>query len=453
MRSSATWSTRLSFLLAAIGAAVGLGNIWKFPYMTGTNGGAAFVIVYLVCVVAIAIPILIAELMLGRRGRASPPTAMAAVARESGAGGAWSLVGWLGAGAGFLIVSFYSVIAGWALAYVAKTAGGSLVGAGPEGSAALFAALQASPGTLTAWHTVFMILTVVVVARGLNRGIEAAVQILMPALFLMLAAIVAYAAVAGDFASAWAFLFRFELDQVHGGVVLMAVGQAFFSIGVSMGIMMMYGAYLPKGEPIPAQSVLIALADTLVAVLAGLAIFPLVFAHGLDPAEGPGLIFVTLPIAFGNMPFGALFGTLFFVLLVFAALTSAIALIQPMVARLQEHPAISPTAGAVLVGFAAWLLGIVSVLSFNLWADVRPLSWLSGFAAYTPYDLIDYVTANIMMPVGGMLIAAFAGWLVRRDVLQEEFPDMGPRVFRAWRFSARFVAPLAILLVFLANLT
>lgn len=453
MPSSATWSTRLSFLLAAVGAAVGLGNIWKFPYMTGTSGGAAFVLVYLLCVVVIAIPILIAELMLGRRGRASPPSAMAAVAAECQRARGWSLVGWLGASAGFFIVSFYSVIAGWALAYVFTTAGGSLAGVGAEGSAAVFDTLKASPGRLTFWHSVFMVLTVVIVARGLNRGIEAAVRILMPALFVMLLVMVAYAAAAGDFAAGWGFLFRFDTAALNGGVVLSAIGQAFFSIGVSMGLMMMYGAYLPAGEPIPRYSVLIAVADTLVALLAGLAIFPLVFAHGLDPAEGPGLIFVTLPIAFGNMPSGALFGSVFFVLLVFAAVTSAIALLQPMVARLQEYRALTPGAAAALVGFAAWLLGLVSVLSFNLWSEVRPLAWLPGFGDYTFYDAIDYVTANVMMPLGGMLIALFAGWLVHRRVLEEEFAGMPASAFVLWRLSARVVAPLGILLVFLANLT
>lgn len=452
MTSSATWSTRVSFLLAAVGAAVGLGNIWKFPYMTGTNGGAAFVTVYLACVVVIAIPILIAELMLGRRGRGSPPTAMAKVAAESGRSGLWSVVGWLGAAAGFLIVSFYSVIAGWALAYVQKTAAGALAGADAARAGALFDTLQASPWTLTFWHSLFMVLTMIIVARGLNRGIETAVRFLMPALFVMLLMMVIYAAVAGDFAGAWRFLFRFEAQALDGGVVLMAIGQAFFSIGVSMGLMMMYGAYLPAGEPLPFNAVMIALADTAVAILAGLAIFPLVFAHGLDPAEGPGLIFVTLPIAFGNMPLGTLFGALFFLLLVFAAITSAIALIQPMVARLQELPAVTPSSAAVIVGFAAWLLGLASVLSFNVWSQVRPLGWIPAFADATPYAVIDYVTANVMMPVGGMLIALFAGWMVSRQVLEEEFPGMPAAAFSLWRFSTRVVAPAGIALVFLSNL-
>lgn len=453
MTSTITWTTRVSFLLAAVGAAVGLGNIWKFPYMAGTNGGAAFVAIYLVCVVLIAIPILIAELMLGRRGRASPPAAVARVARESGRSGAWSLVGWLGAGAGFLIVSFYSVIAGWALAYIQTTASGNLRGASADTARGLFNALLASPGTLIFWHTVFMAMTVLIVARGLNRGIEAAVRVLMPALFVMLLALVGYSAAAGDFSAGWDFLFRFELAALDGGVVLMAIGQAFFSIGVSMGLMMMYGAYLPNHEPIPRYSMIIAVADTMVALLAGLAIFPLVFAHGLDPAEGPGLIFVTLPIAFGNMPFGTWFGSLFFVLLVFAAITSAIALLQPMVARVQELPGMTPSLGTVLVGAAAWLVGLASVASFNHWADFRPLGFLPAFADATPYHLIDYVTANIMMPLGGMLIALFAGWFVHRAILTEEFPEMGPVTFNLWRWSTRVIAPLGIFLVFMANLT
>jgi NSS family neurotransmitter:Na+ symporter len=274
----------------------------------------------------------------------------------------------------------------------------------------------------------------------------------MPALFVMLLAMVIYAGAAGDFAEAWTFLFRFETAALDGGVVLEAIGQAFFSIGVSMGLMMMYGAYLPAREPIPRYSVIIAVADTLVALLAGLAIFPLVFAHGLDPAEGPGLIFVTLPIAFGNMPFGAAFGGVFFLLLVFAAITSAIALLQPTVARVQELPGIRPTGAAVLVGVAAWALGLLSVLSFNHWADVTPLALLPGFESRTFYDVIDYVTANVMMPLGGMLIALFVGWRVSRRVLEEEFPEMGRAAFTLWRLGSRIVAPLGILLVFIANL-
>jgi NSS family neurotransmitter:Na+ symporter len=315
------------------------------------------------------------------------------------------------------------------------------------------AALLADPLRLTAWHSAFMALTLLIVVRGLNRGIELAVRWLMPALFAMLLVMVGYSAVAGDLAAAWSFLFRFDMSAVDASVVLMAIGQAFFSIGVSMGLMMMYGAYLPAAEPIPSHSLVIAAADTAVALLAGLAIFPLVFAHGLDPAEGPGLIFVTLPIAFGNMPFGTLFGGLFFLLLVFAAITSAIALIQPMVARVQEVPGMRPGVACGLVGGAAWLLGLASVLSFNHWSTVKPLGWLPAFARHTPYDLIDYFTANVMMPLGGMLIALFAGWCVRDTVLREEFPGLGAGTLALWRVAVRVVAPLGILAVFIGNLS
>jgi neurotransmitter:Na+ symporter, NSS family len=447
-----TWTTRATFLLAAIGAAVGLGNVWRFPYLAGTSGGGAFVIVYLGCVMAIAIPILIAELMLGRRGRGSPPAAMARIAIESGRSQAWSVVGWLGAWSGFLIVSFYSVIGGWAIHYVGVTLSGAFQGANGARSEALFTHLQGSPWIMTGWHTAFMAFTVVIVARGLNRGIEAAVRLLMPALFAMLLVMVGYAAMAGDLGGGWRFLFGFAPDAVTGQVVLLAIGQAFFSIGVAMGLMMMYGAYLPSDQPIPRYAVIIALADTLVALLAGLAIFPLVFAHGLDPAQGPGLIFVTLPVAFGNMPLGTVFGGMFFLLLVFAAVTSAIALIQPMVARVGELPAMTSGRAALLVGAAAWLLGIASVLSFNHWADVAPLAWLPGAGSRTAYELLDFVTANLLMPLGGVLIAVFAGWLIPDRVLSEALPGWRSGSFRLWRVAVRYLAPLAILAVFVANL-
>lgn len=452
MPAALTWSSRATFILAAVGAAVGLGNIWRFPYLTGTNGGGAFVLVYLACVLAIAIPILIAELMLGRHGRGSPPTAMANMAAACGRGRSWSAVGWLGAWSGFLIVSFYSVIGGWTLVYVLRTLSGVFSGSSGAETAAAFAALQASPWLMTLWHSAFMAVTLLIVSRGLNQGIESAVRMLMPALFVMLVITVGYAAVAGDFAAGWRFLFHFEPGALNGQVVLLAVGQAFFSIGVSMGLMMMYGAYLPADQPIPRYAVIIALADTLVAVLAGLAIFPLVFAHGLDPGEGPGLIFVTLPVAFGAMPLGALFGGLFFLLLVFAALTSAIALIQPMVVRVGEWPAMTPRRAAVLVCVAAWALGIGSVLSFNLWADVAPLGWLPGAAGLTVYALLDFVTANLMMPLGGMLIALFAGWLVPDRVLERALPGWQGASFRLWRLAVRVLAPAAILLVFVGSL-
>ena len=447
-----TWSTRTAFMLAAIGAAVGLGNIWKFPYMTGTNGGGAFVVLYLVAALAIAIPILIAEIMIGRRGGGSPPQSMLNLASATGRSQHWSVVGWLGALSGFLILSFYSVIAGWAMSYVLKTATGALTSVSTASAGATFDELLADFTAVAAWHGLFLIMTVYIVARGLHRGIEGAVLVLMPALFVMLLILVIYSAVAGDFATGVDFLFNADFSKLSGKVVLMAIGQAFFSIGVSMGIMMTYGAYLRPEVSIGRSAFVIAGADTLVALLAGMAIFPLVFANGLDPAEGPGLIFVTLPIAFANMPAGALFGTVFFVLLTFAALTSAISILEPLVSWLTERPRLNRITATLGAGVVAWLLGLMSVASFNVWSGVYPLEGFPAFAGKTFYDLVDYATANVMMPLGGMLIALFAGWRMPRSSLLDALGLSDTDGFRAWLFLCRYVAPLAILAIFIANL-
>jgi NSS family neurotransmitter:Na+ symporter len=447
------WSSRLTFVLAAVGAAVGLGNIWKFPFMAGTNGGGAFVLVYLLCAVVVAIPILMAELVLGRQGAQSPPSTMRNIANSEGRSPRWALLGWMGAIVGFLIVSFYSVIAGWAMAYVVKSANGTFTSFDAAASEQTFHQLLADPLALSLWHGAFMIGNIIVMARGLTRGIEAAVKILMPALFIMLLAMVAYAAYAGAFAEAVNFLFAFEFSKVSGRTVLMAVGQAFFSIGVAMGLMMVYGAYIPRHISITRSALVIALTDTLIAVLAGLAIFPLVFGTGLNPAEGPGLIFITLPIAFGNIPLGNVFGCVFFTLLTFAAFTSSIALLESLVARAAEHPRIGRVTAASVVGFGAWLVGLGTVFSFNLWEKFYPLGALSGFAESTVYDLIDYLTANILMPLGGMLIAVFAGWFVRKKTLLAELNSSHSGLFRIWHWLIRIPVPAAIALIFLANLT
>lgn len=441
-----TWSTKFGFITAAVGAAVGLGNIWKFPYMAGTNGGGAFVLVYIGCALAIAIPILIAEILIGRATRESPPRATARLAREEGHSGAWSIVGWLGTLSGYLILSFYSVIAGWALAYVFESARGAFAGFSGADASRAFDALLEDPLRMTFWHSAFMLMTVAIVARGINSGIEAAVKVLMPALFAMLVVMVAYSAATGDFARAVEFLFAPDFGRLDGEVLLMAIGQAFFSIGVSMGIMMAYGAYLPAHVGIGQSAFVIAAADTLVALLAGLAIFPLVFAGGLDPAEGPGLTFVTLPIAFGHMPAGALFGSMFFLLLVFGALTSAIAVLEPMVAWLAEGPGLTRSRAAWGAGAVAWGLGIASVLSFNRLADFRPIT------GRTLYELIDYLTANLMMPIGGLLIAVLVGWFVsrKRTLAILEVDDV-PLV-RLWFWLLRYPVPIAILAIFIANL-
>ena len=440
------WSSRTGFILAAIGGAIGLGNIWKFPYMAGSSGGGAFVIVYLFAVALVAIPILVAELMLGRRGRQSPPTAMLVNAEQEGRSRWWSGVGWIGAGAGFLILTFYSVIGGWVVDYAFVSVAGGFSAVGADEAQARFSGLLSSPWRLMLGYTLFLGLTGFIVSTGLRKGIERATGILMPALFVILLVLTAYSALAGDLGAGLRFLFAVDFGRITPAVMLSAVGHAFFSVGVSMGLMMAYGAYLPQDVPIPRTAVVIAGADTLVALVAGLVIFPLVFANGLAPGEGPGLIFVTLPIAFGNMPAGALFGFLFFLLLSFAAVTSSIAIMEPAVARLAEHRSINRRTSAGLVAGSIWLLGISSVLSFNLWAEVRPI------AGKTMFDLVDYLTANLMMPIGGMLIAIFAGWCMRRSTLTDELRINQSWLFETWRFLIRTVAPLAIAGILVTNL-
>ncbi len=438
-----TWSSGWTFILAAVGAAVGLGNIWRFPYVVGENGGAAFILVYVVCVVFVAIPILIGELMIGRRGSNSPPVAMGRVASEAGRSKLWTLVAWLGLAAGFLIATYYSVIAGWTLAYIPKAISG-YGGATAADVGMQFDALQANPGAMIGWHTVFLIITMTIVGRGLHGGIEKAVTVLMPALFAMLLLMIGYAAVEGDFAAGIDFLFSADFSKIDGGSVLMAIGQAFFSIGVAMGLMMVYGAYVPKDVSLTRSAVIIAGADTLVALLAGLMIFPLVFANGLDPAAGPSLIFRTLPAAFVGMPGGTIFGALFFLLLAFAAVTSLIALIEPLVAYAIDKWALSRRNACAAVGALAWIIGLGSVLSFNDWSEFTPLGMFPMFEGMTVYALIDYFTANIFMPVGGILIALFVGWRMQVATLQEELPLMGPGLFQVWLWMIRVVAPLAI---------
>ena len=434
--SNRTWSSGLTFILAAVGAAVGLGNIWKFPYVAGVSGGGAFVLVYIVCVIFVAIPILIGELLIGRCGSGSPPVAMRKVAEKSGRSAKWSIVGFMGMIVGYLIATYYSVIAGWTLIYIYKAAN-SFDGATALTVAQQFEDLKADPVTMAIWHSVFMCLALIIVGRGLRNGIERVVKLLMPALFVMLAVMIGYAAVAGDFAAGVNFLFSVDFSKITGAVVLNAIGQAFFSISVAMGLMMVYGAYVPKDVSLTRSAVIIATADTVIALLAGLMIFPIVFANGLDPAEGPGLIFKTLPTAFVGMPGGAVFGALFFLLLAFAAITSIIAIIEPIVAYAEDRWHMERTTACVVFGFIGWAIGIASVLSFNAWQDVTPLAMFDVFDGKSIYDLIDYFTANIMMPVGAILIALFVGWRMKPEMIEGDLSFSHPLLFKAWLWIMR----------------
>ncbi len=450
--SGKTWSSGFTFILAAVGAAVGLGNIWKFPYIVGVSGGGAVVLVYLGCVLFIAIPILITELWIGRAGGHSPPIAMANLARQGGLRpGPWSLVGYMAMLVGYLIATYYSVIAGWTLAYIFKAGAG--FGDGDSTAVAQqFDGLLADPQALILWHTIFMAIALFIVGRGLKSGIEKVVSVLMPALFAMLLLMIGYAAVAGDFDAGISFLFSTDFSKIDGGTVLVAIGQAFFSISVAMGLLMTYGSYVPKSVSLTKSALVIAGADTLVALLAGLMIFPLVFGNNLDPGSGPGLIFRTLPTAFAEMPGGRVFGVVFFVLLAFAAVTSLIAIIEPIVRYSEGKWQMERRNGVLLFGTIGWAIGLLTVFSFNVWENTYPLGQIKVFAGMTPFDLIDYFTANLMMPLGGILMALFVGWRIKPQVLAEDLSFGSPLLFNAWIWMIRVIVPLAILWVLYTSL-
>ena len=436
------WSNRLAFILAATGSAVGVGNIWKFPYVAGENGGGAFVLVYLICVAVIGIPIMMSEVLLGRRGRQSPINTMRTLASEEGQRRYWGLLGWMGVLAGFLILSYYSVIAGWALSYVFRTAGGVFAGVTAEGVESIFNGLISDAERLLAWHTVFVVMTTIVVARGVESGLESAVRFLMPALFILLILLVGYAVSQGHFMEGVSFLFWPDFSKLTGQTVLVAMGQAFFTLSLGMGAIMIYGSYLPQDASIARTSITVALSDTLVAVIAGLAIFPIVFANGLPASQGAGLIFKTLPIAFGHMPGGVFFGVLFFILLVFAAWTSAISLIEPAVAWLVENHGYSRVHAAATGGLVTWLIGLGTVFSFNIWSDYQLFG--KNF-----FELLDYLTANIMLPLGGLLIAVFAGWLMSESSSRDELQLQDRRGYTIWHFLVRYITPVGVIAVFL----
>lgn len=437
------WASRWVFILATTGSAIGLGNIWKFPYITGENGGGAFVLVYLVCIAIIGIPIMMAEVLIGRRGRSSPINSMRSLALEARASSWWKYTGWLGALAGFLVLSYYSVIAGWAILYTFRLGAGQFTNASPQAVELAFNNFLADPLLLIAFHTLFMIMTLVVVARGVTRGLELAIRLMMPTLFLLLLILLAYGVNSGGFAQAVTFLFTFNFDQLRAESVLVALGHAFFTLSLGLGAIMMYGAYMPKNASIGFAVLTVAGIDTLVSIGAGLAVFPIVFANHLEPGAGPGLLFVTLPIAFGQMPWGSFFGALFFLLVIIAAWSSSISLIEPLVAWVVEKGFMNRIKASIVLGMLAWVLGLGTVFSFNIWQDV------SFFAGKDFFHSLDFITANIMLPLGGLLIAIFAGWIMKRTVVEKELNMSSYGLYALWTIVLRLVSPVAVLVVML----
>jgi len=442
------WSSRFTFIIAATGAAVGLGNIWKFPYIMGQNGGGAFVLVYLLCILLIGIPVLMAEVMMGKRGRQSPGLTARTLVLEANAHRYWQVTGWVGLVAGFLILSFYSVIAGWAFAYVPKALTNGFSGKSAAELGQMFGEFSSDSSSLLLWTTVVIVLTCIVVARGLKHGLERSLKLMMPALYILLVLMAVYAGMTGEFLKALNYMFYPDFSKLSVNGVLIALGHAFFTLSLASGVMMIYGAYLPNNVSIVKTSIWIALADTSVALIAGMVIYPIVFGQGLDAGQGPGLIFVTLPIAFGSMPGGGVIGTLFFLMLVFAAFTSTIAMIESVVAWLIESRGFTRIKAAVLAGVVLWLMSLLTVFSFSKASWTQWQFNFLGKEVHNLFEILDHLAANILLPLGGLAIALFTGWVMKQHATEQEL-NTSPLAYTIWRFCIRWFTPVAIALVFL----
>jgi NSS family neurotransmitter:Na+ symporter len=448
-----TWSSRLGFLFATIGFAVGLGDIWRFPWMVGEYGGGAFILVYMICIVGIIIPILIAEFLIGRRARLSPAAAMAMLAKADGRSPAWRWGGIIATVSVFGIGTFYCVVGGWTLAYTWYAIRGDFAGIDVAQSQAIFDALMASPLEMTGWTALFVVVNVAVVARGLNRGVELATSILIPALFVMLVGLAIWGLIVGDARAGLGFLFAADFSKIGWSTWLAAIGQAFFSVGVGMAGLMLYGAYLQKEVRLPGTSVVTALVDSGVGIIACIAIFPFLFAQGLAPTSGPGLVFVVMPVAFQSAGAGAgVLAFTFFLLLIVAALTSFVGMLELVAALGQERglrrPPLMWGAGAVTL-----LLSLLTVFSFNIWKDVHPLGFLPGFESRTWFDVIDWLTANIGLTIAALLSCLFAGWVMSAENTADELGlPVTHKGFRAWRWSLRWPVPAAVILLIVAAL-
>lgn len=436
-RKTDTWGSRFGFIMAAVGSSVGLGNFWRFPYTAGENGGGAFILIYLLCVVLVGLPLLMAEYSMGRKSGMSAIEGIESLARAESKSGNWGAVGWIGSLTAFFILTFYMVISVWLIAFLMQAPTGKFEGMDAAASATNFNDTigQGENALARRWEILgllflFLLANIFVVGRGVKGGLERVATILMPAFFVMLLVVVGFAVTQGDFGQTAAFLFEPKWADVSFKTFLSALGQAFFSIGVGVGLMITYGAYLDSQTNIPRSSVLIVSADTLVALIAGFAIFPIVFMAGLDPAGGPGLFFVSMPVAFGAIPGGTIFATVFFALALFAAFTSSISLMEVGVSWLEERQGVTRFGAALGVGFVLWMIGAAYVFS---------LEYL---------DFVDFMTEGLLLPLGGLLVAIFAGWIVSRNMLTSELGE--GNVMNVWRFLIRWFVPpfVALVLVF-----
>jgi len=434
--------------LAAVGSAVGLGNIWRFPYVVGENGGGAFVLVYLAVVVVLGIPLVMTELMIGRKAQTAPVIAITSLSKDTRSAVLWKCLGWSYMFVPLGILTFYTVVAGWTFHYIMGMGMGDLNNLTNSDSSDAFNAMLSNPWTLIFWMTLAIAVTAFIVARGIKNGLEKAVKILMPTLFAILVVLVLYSSFTGDFARSVEFMFNPDFSKINSETILMATGQAFFSLSLGSAAMMVYGSYLPRDVSIPKMAVGVALADTFVAILAGFAIFPIVFAQGIEPSAGPGLVFVTLPMVFDVMPMGQLVGVLFFLLLAFAAITSTISLLEPMVAFLEQKGIAKRARAAVYTSAGVWVFGVLAALSFNKLSDFKPLGFIKSFADKTFFDLMDYFSANIFIMINMFMIAIFVGWILKRKMAMEELGLGDSLIFKFWEILVKVVIPIAVGIIF-----
>jgi NSS family neurotransmitter:Na+ symporter len=444
------WSSNLLFLIIAVGTEAGIANVWKFSYLAGANGGGLFVALYFMALVIVAIPALMAEMLIGRHGGRSVLGTMQVLVTRDGISPLWKSFGVMAVVAVFLILSYYSVICGWMLNYFVFGLRGGFKGMDAPAAAAAYHRMLDSPGAMLICSGAILAITALVVARGVNRGIERVSGVLTPLRLFILVLLLAYSAGFADLGAAARFLFTVDWSHLTAGVVVTATGQAFFSLGIGVGVMMTMGAYMKAEYSIPRAVFTVAFAQGLVALVAGLSIFPLVFTYGLAPTQGPGLIFVTLPVAFGQMPYGQVFGTALFLTLSFAAITATTVILETVVSAVTEYARLPRR--VVTYGLAAsiWLAGILTVLSFNRWSALYPLRYLGIDSSKTPFELIDYLTSNLMMPAGGLMVALIAGWALTPEAAGRELGMGSGPAFHLWRSLVRYLVPLAIIVIFLS---
>ena len=441
MSNSKIWKGNSTFILAAAGSAVGLGNIWKFPYMVGSNGGSAFVIVYLFCILIIGLPVMASEILIGKYGRKSPINSLKKISVDFQLNKSWKYLGILGAFAGVLILSYYSVFAGIAFSYIFNIFPSGLENPSKY-STSYFSSFAASPLKLILWHSIFIIFTCVIVGFGVVKGIGRSVSLLMPIFFIFIILIAIYSSITGDIDSTLFFLFNPNFSALTPQVIISAMGQAFFSLSIGMGAIMAYGAYIPENQLIGKTVLSIILLDTFVALIAGIAIFPIVFSNPeLMANAGPSLIFETLPVAFYSLPFGNIFSVLFFVLLSIAALSSSISLLEPFTAWMEEKAKTERRIIVCILGLLIWIIGLGSIFSFNIWAEIKffGLNFLEG---------LDYLTNNVMLPMGGFFIALLTGWILPKHFLEENL-NINSSLFKLLFFCLRYISIGAIFLIFL----